>query len=127
MLKEKEDLLYISPMFEESWKENPFKSAERFYPVEMPYTMDETFILSMVVPAGYVVDELPKSITVKLNENDDGIFQYSISESGGTISVRSRIQLKRTYYLPDEYEILREFFNLVVKKQNEQIVLKKKK
>jgi transglutaminase-like putative cysteine protease len=127
LLKDKEDLLYINPMFEESWKENPFKSTERFYPVEMPYAIDETFILSMVVPAGYVVDELPKSTTVKLNEDGDGIFQYMVSESGGTISLRSRIQLKRAYYLPDEYEILREFFNLVVKKQNEQIVLKKKK
>ena len=123
----KEDILYISPMFQERRKQNPFKSAERFYPVEMPYTIDETYIFTMVVPQGYAVDELPKSTTVKLNENDDGIFQYVVSESGGTISLRSRIQLKRAYYLPDEYEILREFFNLVVKKQNEQIVLKKKK
>jgi hypothetical protein len=29
--------------------------------------------------------------------------------------------------LPDEYEILREFFNLIVNKHNEQIVFKKKK
>jgi hypothetical protein len=30
-------------------------------------------------------------------------------------------------FLPDEYETLREFFNLVVTKENEQIVFKKKK
>ena len=35
--------------------------------------------------------------------------------------------LKSAYYLPEEYEMLREFFNLVVKKHNEQIVFKKKK
>jgi hypothetical protein len=29
--------------------------------------------------------------------------------------------------MADEYETLREFFNLIVKKQAEQIVLKKKK
>jgi transglutaminase-like putative cysteine protease len=125
--KEKEDILYINPLFEEAWKENPFKSAERFYPVEMPYTMDETYVMTMLIPDGYVVDEIPKSTLVKLNENDDGIFEYRIAESNGTISFRSRIQLKRAFYLPDEYEILREFFNLVVKKQSEQIVLKKKK
>jgi hypothetical protein len=114
-------------MFGEGYKENPFKSTERFYPVEMPYARDETYIFSMFIPEGYEVDELPKSVIVKLNEAGDGQFEYRISESGGIISMRSRIQLKRAYYLPEEYDILREFFNLVVKKHNEQIVLKKKK
>ena len=123
----KEDLMYINPMFGEGYKENAFKSVERKYPVEMPYTVDEIYTFSMFVPEGYVVDELPKSILVKLNEAGDGQFEYRISESGGTISMRSRIQLKRAYYSPAEYEMLREFFNLVVKKHSEHIVLKKKK
>jgi hypothetical protein len=124
---EKEDIMYINPMFGEGYKDNPFKSAERFYPVEMPYTIDETYIFSMLVPDGYVVDELPKSTIVKLNEFDDGVFEYRISESGGTISLRSRVKLSKAFYQPDYYETLREFFNLIVKKHNEQIVLKKKK
>ncbi len=114
-------------MFGEGYKENPFKSAERFYPVEMPYAMDEIYIFNMIIPEGYVLDELPQSIIIKLNEEGDGRFEYRISEAEGTISMRSRIELKRTYYAPDEYEMLREFFDLIVKKHNEQIVLKKKK
>ena len=125
--QEKEDIMYVNPMFAEGYKENPFKSAQRSYPVEMPYASDETYIFSMIVPQGYVVDELPKSIIVKLNDADDGRFEYIVTETNGTISMRSRIQLKRAYYQPAEYDLLREFFNLVVKTQNEQIVLKKKK
>ena len=113
-------------MFGEAWKENPFKAAERMYPVEMPYTIDETYLLRLDIPAGYVIDELPKQIMVKLNENDDGFFEYRLSESNGAISLRSRIKLKRAFFQPDEYEMLREFFNLVVKKHGEQIVFKKK-
>ena len=123
----KEDIIYVSPMFGEGYKENPFKSAQRYYPVEMPYASDETYIFNMIIPEGYVVDELPKSVIVKLNDVGDGQFEYIVSETNGTISMRSRIQLKRAYYQPAEYELLREFFNLVVKKHNEQIVLKKKK
>jgi hypothetical protein len=125
--QDKEDLIYINPMFGEGYKENLFKSTERYYPVEMPYTFDETYVFSMIIPPGYELDELPKSVVVKLNEAGDGQFEYRLSEAGGTISMRSRIQLKRANFAPDEYEILREFFNLVVKKHNEQIVLKKKK
>jgi len=124
---EKENILYINPMFGEGYKENPFKSAERFYPVEMPYTVDQTYLLQLEVPKDYTVDELPKQLVVKLNENDDGMFEYRISESNGTISLRSRLRIKRSVFLPEEYEMLREFFNLIVKKHNEQIVLKKKK
>jgi len=125
--QENENILYVNPMFGEGYKENPFKSAQRYYPVEMPYASDETYVFSMIVPQGYVVDELPKSVIVKLNDAGDGQFEYIVSESNGTISMRSRIQLKRAYYQPAEYDLLREFFNLVVKKHNEQIVLKKKK
>jgi hypothetical protein len=125
--EEKADLIYVNPMFGEAYKENPFKSAERFYPVEMPYASDETYVFTMFVPDGYEVDELPKSMVVKLNEQGDGQFEYRLSQSGNTIAMRSRIQLKRAYYQPEEYEMLREFFNMIVKKQSEQIVLKKKK
>jgi hypothetical protein len=113
-------------MFGEGYKENPFKSAQRYYPVEMPYAVDETYLLQLQVPAGYAIDEMPKQMLVKLNEDEDGVFEYRISESNGYISLRSRLRFKRSYFQPDEYEMLREFFNLVVKKHNEQIVFKKK-
>lgn len=126
MKMDNEDILYFNPMFIEGIKENPFKSAQRFYPVEMPYAIDETYLLRLDVPKGYVVDELPKQLMLKLNEDNDGVFEYRISESNGIISMRSRLRITRTYFLPEEYEMLREFFNYVVKKHNEQIVFKKK-
>jgi hypothetical protein len=124
---EREDIMYINPMFGEGYKENYFKSAERLYPVEMPYAFDETYVFNMMVPDGYTIDELPKSIVVKLNEAGDGQFEYRISQFDNRIAMRSRVQLKRTNYQPDEYDMLREFFNLIVKKHSEQIVLKKTK
>lgn len=122
-----DDIIYFSPMFGEAYKNNPFKSAIRNYPVEMPYQTDELFILNMDVPDGYQVDELPKSIRMKLNEEGDGLFEYLIQQQDDRISLRMKLNLIRTYFLPDEYDMLREFFNQVVKKQGEQIVFKKKK
>jgi hypothetical protein len=120
-----EDILYINPLFGEAQKENPFKSAERSYPVEMPYAKDETYVATIYVPEGYEVEEMPKQLRVKLNEQNEGMFEYAIEKHNNIISLRSRVKLERTFYSPDEYEILREFFNLIVKKQGEQIVLKK--
>jgi hypothetical protein len=121
-----EDIVYINPMFGEAVKENPFKAATRQYPVEMPFTMDETYIFYMDVPPGYTIDELPKQIKIKLNEEGDGMFEYLLSAENNVINLRSRIVLNRAIYLPDEYETLREFFKMIAQKHNEQIVLKKK-
>ena len=128
ILDEKQDIIYFNPLIAgEGYKENPFKSAERLYPVEMPYGFDRAYTLQMEVPEGYVVDELPKSMVVKMNEAEEGMFEYRISQSGTSISFRCRVQMKRANYEPDEYEMLREFFNMIVTKEAEQIVFKKKK
>ena len=120
------DMIYFNPMMAEEWKENPFKSSDRKYPVEMPYTIDETYSLSMDIPDGYTVDELPKSARVSFNETE-GSFEYLIQQSGTGIQLKSRIRLNKSVFQPDEYNTLREFFGFIVKKESEQIVFKKKK
>jgi transglutaminase-like putative cysteine protease len=121
------DILYLNPLLGEGIKENPFRAAGRSYPVEMPYAVDETYSLALEVPEGYTVDELPKEAIIKLNEKGDGLFEYRMSKSGSMISFRSRLYLKRANYRPEEYDNLKTFFDLIVKKQAELIVLKKQK
>ena len=113
-------------MMSEAYKENPFKAAERVYPVEMPYGFDETYVLNMDIPAGYVIDEVPKSTKVTFN-GDEGFFEYLIAKDDNGLQFRSRIQLKKANFKPEDYATLRDFFAFIVKKQSEQIVFKKKK
>jgi hypothetical protein len=120
------DLYYFNPMLAEGYKENPFKAAVRYYPVEMPFAMDESYTLSMEIPSGYVVDEIPKSARVSYN-TDEGFFEYLIQKDDLQVQFRTRIKLKKANFTPEDYGTLREFFGYVVKKQQEQIVFKKKK
>jgi Domain of Unknown Function with PDB structure (DUF3857)/Transglutaminase-like superfamily/Domain of Unknown Function with PDB structure (DUF3858) len=117
--------LYINPMLGEGLRENPFKAAERKYPVEMPYLSDDMYVLTMQLPDGYVVDELPKSARVALN-GDQGMFEYLIAAQNNTVQLRCRLKLNKANFSPDDYANLREFFGYVVKKESETIVLKKK-
>ncbi|MDI9365613.1 MAG: DUF3857 domain-containing protein [Flavobacterium sp.] len=119
-----EDIIYFNPLLSEAMKQNPFTSAERLYPVEMPYKPNEIFTLNMEIPKGYKVDELPKSTRVKLNENE-GIFEYIISNDGARIQLRSKIVLEKANFIPEDYETLRNFYGFIVKKHTEQIVFKK--
>ena len=123
--KNNDDIAYFNPIAPINIeKENPFKAAQRFYPVEMPYCTDKTYVLNMQVPAGYTVDELPKSAKISLN-NNDGVFQYLIQHVGDNIQLMCRLKLNKATFAPDDYETLRNFFAFVVEKENEQIVFKK--
>lgn len=118
-------ILYLNPTFSEGYKKNPFTAAERSYPVEMPYRQQEIIVTTIQIPDGYQVDEMPKQMAVKLDEEGKSFFDYRITKSGNTISFINNIRIDKTFFLPEEYYALREFFNLLVKKQSEQIVLKK--
>jgi len=119
-----DDIIYFNPMLTEATKTNPFKSLERLYPVEMPYKISEVYVFKMDIPAGYKVDEIPKSAKVRLNE-DEGMFEFIVSNNGKEIQMRSKIVLYKAIFSPEDYETLRNFFDYIVKKHNEQIVFKK--
>ena len=118
------DIIYFNPMLGESLKKNPFYAAERIYPVEMPYTVDEMYVLNMENPTGYKIDELPKSAKIKLND-DEGMYEYLISSNGSSIQMRRRLLLNKANFLKEDYKTLREFYGFIVNKEAEQIVFKK--
>jgi len=118
--------IYFNPILGGGWHENPFAAADRKYPVEMPYAIDDTYVLSMELPEGYTVEEMPKSARVAYNGNQ-GSFEYLVQQNGDLLQLRARVILNRATFEPEDYSSLRDFFSFVVKKENEQIVLKKKK
>lgn len=122
---EDNEIIYFNPMIKEGIKENYFKSEDRKYPVELPYRINEIYTFHIQVPEGYVIDEVPKSVRVSLNETD-GSFEYIVSKSNEDVSLRTQIKVNKAIFMNDEYENLRSFFDYIVKKHAEQIVFKKK-
>ncbi len=120
-----EDIIYLDPFPGKQWKDNPFNAAERLYPVEMPYTMDQLYAATWQIPAGYVVDDLPKSARIKFND-DEGMYEYLIQASPTSIMLRNRLVIDKANFSAEDYSGLRDFFNYVITKNSEKIVLKKK-
>jgi hypothetical protein len=119
------DLIYIKPSLKTDFDENPFKQPKREFPVEFPYPFKDQFILNLTIPDGYAVEEMPKSIRVSLPENG-GSFQYISSANGNVIQLIIKIQLDNLHFEPEEYPLVKQFFNQIAIKSAEQIVLKKK-
>lgn len=119
------DMMYINPFIVLQLRENPFKLEHREYPVDFGSPMEQLLIAKIAIPEGYVVDEVPKNCYLRLPENG-GKYIYSISLSGNMIMFSSNLQVNNSLYSQTEYPNLREFYSMIVAKQAEQIVLKKK-
>lgn len=118
------DIFYFNPLIFHIVPKNPFTSDTRTYPVEIPYCIQDVYILNMDVPDGYRVDELPKSIRLRLGDTD-GQFEYIAAADKNHIQLRCKLTINKANFDAADYEYLRNFFAAVVKKQSEQIVFKK--
>jgi hypothetical protein len=120
------DKIYFNPVMYNVQKENPFKNPDRKFPVDFGALVEETFVATYTIPEGYMVEEIPKGAKVSL-PGDGGRFTYFIGVGeGGKISISSKIFLKKATYFAEEYDALRAFYDQIVQKHAEQIVLKKK-
>ncbi len=119
-----ESVFYFNPFMFQVFPKNPFTAGTRAYPVELPYCIQDAYILNMEVPKGFKIDEMPKSVRIKLGEAD-GQFEYIAVVNNNRIQLRCTLMLNKANFEAGDYETLRDFFTAVVKKQSEQIVFKK--
>jgi hypothetical protein len=116
--------VYFNPIMHERLNNNPLEDPERHYPVEMPFRIDNVYVLHMDIPKGYAIEQLPKSVRITLTDRS-GSFEYQLESDGKTIDFQTRLQLKRTNYSIEEYPELRSLYALIVQKEKEPIIFKK--
>jgi len=116
--------LYIIPLLFEQISENPFKVSERKYPVDFGYASDKSIVVNYTIPQGYTVVNLPASKSLKLPGNSAS-FVCKSTVNEGKISIIYKLNINNSLFLQTQYADLREFYNQVVAKHAEPIVLKK--
>jgi len=120
-----DQLIYIDPFIIFKERENPFKIEKRQFPIDFGVRSEKVYVTTITIPDGYLVDELPQAKVTVLPENK-GKFSYTVTQTGNRLTVVSNIQINERVFMQDEYPGLREFYNRIVAKQSEQIVLRKK-
>ncbi len=118
-------VMYLNPFVVPQIATNPFTQEVRVYPVDYGNAQEQVYICKIKIPDGYQVDELPKSRVIGLPGNA-GRYTYNASTVGNVINITSNFQINKSLFPQDEYSLLKEFYNQVVAKQDEQIVIKKK-
>lgn len=117
------DYLYINPFIFTHIEQNPFIQSERKLPIEFGFPYSYNVTTSITIPEGYAVDEVPESISLRV---DDGMTcLYMIEQKGNTVSLSYKFEQNQLIFPQTEYEMIKEFFGKVANKNTELIVLKK--
>ncbi|MCB0587617.1 MAG: DUF3857 domain-containing protein, partial [Phaeodactylibacter sp.] len=119
------DFLYVKTALMPAFQENPFTLEERTYPVEIPYPVKVQDILFLNIPEGFEVESLPESGRISLPDGG-GKFDFLFNENGGKVQAIFKIEINQLDFKPEEYPVLRNFFNIILEKQGEQAVFRKK-
>lgn len=118
------DKIYFSPMLFFVQKENPFKQEVREYPMDFGYPWQDKYMITITLPEGYVVESLPKPITVAMEENI-GTFKYNVVTQNNIIQVAVQFDINYPNISQDYYKTIKDFYQMMIDKQNEKIILKK--
>ncbi len=118
------DIVILNPFINTKISNNPFQLEERTYPVDFGYPRVFQFTLKLEIPKNYKVSSLPKNVAFKL-PNGGGQYFFNIQEKENKINMISRFKINRSYFIPEEYSYLKEFYSQIIKTQNSLITLEK--
>ncbi|KAA1247054.1 DUF3857 domain-containing protein [Aquimarina sp. RZ0] len=123
--EETDNLLFINPFLNPFFKENPFKLSKRTYPVDFGYKDSYTYIVSIEIPENFEFLDIPENLNYQLPEST-GKLSLGFQKQGNKLLINHRIIFTSSYYPPEFYDALKEFFNLIVDMENNTVITIKK-
>lgn len=104
---------------------NSFIAEDRFSDVDFGFLQDYSLFGNFTIPADYVFDGLPESLSM-VTEDKGIVFNRTVTAEGNLLNIRITVEFKRTFYPAGSYPDFREFHKKMFDKLNEQVVIKKK-
>jgi len=116
--------IYINPLLFLTTTSNPFKSEDRQFPVFLKHRSSITNTVNFMLPDNVKVESLPANKAVKLN-GQEAMFKFMVAQNGNFLRVTSELTFNTIIYLPEDYEMLKNFYNQLILINSEKIVLTK--
>lgn len=116
--------IYINPLLFFTKQQNPFIQETREYPVDFGFPFLNKFTINIEIPQGYVVETLPQSTQLNMEDNL-GAFKYVANNEGNKIQLVISHQINMPIVSSEYYSMLKDYYQGMIAKETEKIVLKK--
>jgi hypothetical protein len=117
--------LAFNPFFLDRIDTNPFKLADRSFPIDMGMPSDSRFVLTMHLPSQYTIESPPQPLSVSLPDNG-GKFLTSYEPGDNSFTFSDVVQFNKSVYSAQEYPYLKDIYNRMIQFEKAEMVFKKK-
>jgi hypothetical protein len=118
-----EQMIMVDPFIIYSLKENPFKRETRNSIIDFVFKSNNNMVFSMEVPEEYNI-ELPENIQIKTEDNSI-IYRYRVMKNSNKITAINKMKFNKTVFSPQEYGVLKAFYEKMLSSNNNVIILRK--
>lgn len=116
--------IFLSPMLFFALHKNPFVQDKRKMPIYFGYPILNKYNISIEIPEGYQVEFLPKGINLSTGDGSFA-FKYFLEKNENRIQIVVQSETKNAVVSAEDYLMLKDFYQQIMDKQKEKIVLKK--
>lgn len=117
--------MFLNPMLFYTLFRNPFVQEKRELPIYYGYPKQLKFNGTIEIPEGYAIESIPTSITVATSDKSC-VFSLKNSVSEDKVQMVITIDINSALFSADYYPELKEFYQKMIDKLNEKIILKKR-
>ncbi len=121
-----EDHIYISPFFLTQLSQNPFMSTERSFPMDFNYQNLRSVFFTLEIPEGYEVEISPQKMSLTVANSKVKYSVNKVENGDKRLQILEEFHILESLISPDYYQEVKGLYDERVKKNAEQIVLKKK-
>jgi len=114
--------IFFSPTLLQKLSENIFQLENRTYPIDYNYTRTDQEDVTLTLPDGYEIVDLPRNINYSIYGHQ---FDRRATPMHDKIHYSRRIYISETQFSPSSYEKIKDFYSLIVNADQDQVVLSK--
>jgi hypothetical protein len=116
--------IYINPMLFFAVEQNPFKQERREFPADFGYPSQNRYNIKIKIPAGYRIESIPDVINIAMPDSMAS-FKYIIAKTEDSLQLFIASNINTAIISAQYYQILKGFFQQIVDKESEKIILTK--
>lgn len=117
--------IFIDATLDFGIKSNPFIHSKRLFPVYFKQLSNIKNVVSIEIPENYIIESVPEKTHVALPGNK-GVFIYEVKDMSDKLMIYYTLKINTDVIPSEEYPYLSKFYEEMMIKQNEKIVLSEK-
>lgn len=119
------DMYLLKTVLYPNFEENPFKKETRDFPIDFIYPRNYSHTVIIEIPENYTFEEIPEN--VRIATSDRALYlTVAYSVQGNKLTASIKFNIKKSFLMASRYLEIKEFFDHVVQKENEMVVIREK-